>query len=117
VSIQIESWEKAAPADLLSAMNHLRDSFDSAHFNFGWTTTQLCYWRLHDGTLRLGTRDIQPYVDTLQALKARVGPEATQRFVKLLSKETPPAIFKAFYDLYMDGLKFQLNLILTACSR
>jgi hypothetical protein len=111
VSIQIESWEKAAPVDLLPAMNHLRDSFDLAHFNFGWPTTQLCYWRLHDGTPRLGTRDIQPYVDTLQALKARVGPEATQRFVKLLSKETPPAIFKAFYDLYMDGLKLQLNLI------
>ena len=111
VSIQIESWEKAAPADLLPAMNHLRDSFDSAHFNFGWPTTQLCYWRLHDGTPRLGTRDIQQYVDALPALKARVGPEATQRFVKLLSKETPPAIFKAFYDLYMDGLKFQLNLI------
>jgi hypothetical protein len=111
VSIQIESWEKAAPADLHSAMNHLRDSFDSAHFNFGYTTTQLCYWRLHGGTPRVGIRDIQPYVDTLEALKTRVGPEATQRFVKLLSKETPPAIFKAFYDLYMDGLKFQLRLI------
>jgi hypothetical protein len=108
---QIESWVKAAPADLLPAMNHLRDSFDSAHFNFGWTTTQLCYWRLHDGTPRFGTKDIQPYANTLQALKARVGLEATQRFTKLLSKETHPAIFKAFYDLYMDGLKFQLKLI------
>jgi hypothetical protein len=92
-------------------MNHLRDSFDSAHFNFGFTTTQLCYWRLHGGTPRIGVRDLQPFVDTLEGLKARVGPEAAQRFVKLLSKETPPAIFKAFYDLYMDGLKLQLHLI------
>jgi hypothetical protein len=36
-------------------------------------------------------------------LKLMVGPDATKRFVHLLKEGTPPAIFKAFYDLYLDG--------------
>jgi hypothetical protein len=111
MSTQSEPWKKDVPTELVPAVEHLRDSFDSIHFQFGWTTTQLCYWNLHDGRPRLGTRDIQEYVEALESLKGRVGPAATQRFAKLLRMATPPAIFKAYYDLYMDGLKLQVRLI------
>jgi hypothetical protein len=111
---QMESWEKTIPSDLVPATKHLRDSFGSAHFNFGWPTTELCYCRLHNGNLRLGNRDIQQYVDVLPALQRRVGAVATQRFLALLSKETPPAIFRGFFGLYMDGLKFQIRLVFNA---
>src|SRR6185437_4636875 len=106
-----ESWDNAIPPDLVPAIKHLRDSFDSAHFNFGWTTTQLCFCQLHDGRPRHGTRDIQQYLNALTALQSRVGPAATQRFLALQSQETPSAIFKGFWDLYMDGLKVQISLI------
>jgi hypothetical protein len=111
---QSELWKESVPADLIPAAEHLRDSFDQAHFSFGWTTTHLCYWRLHNKTPRLGTRDIQPYLDALNVLKARVGFPPSQRFISLLSKETTPAIFKAFFNFYMDGLKLQIFLIFSA---
>lgn len=111
MSTHSESWKKDVPADLFPAIEHLRDSFDSIHFQFGWTTSQLCYWQLHDHIPRLGTRNIQQYVDALESLKTRVGPVAAQRFAKLFCTATPPAIFKAYYDLYMDGLKIQIRLI------
>ena len=111
---QRESWDETVPPDLVPAIKHLRDSFDTAHFHFGWPTTQLCYRRRHNGKLRLGTREIQQYLNVLPALQSRVGPGATHRFLTLLSKETPPAIFKCFFDLYMDGLKVQIHLIFSA---
>ena len=33
-----------------------------------------------------------------------VGPIATQRFHDMMKLNTPPAIFKGFFDLYMEGV-------------
>jgi hypothetical protein len=111
MSGQTDVVKTTVPSELSAAVEHLRKSFDTIHFQFGWTTEQLCFWQLHGQTPKAGTRNLQEYAEALPHLKQRVGPAASQRFDKMLSRRTPPAIFKAFYDLYMDGLKFQIQLI------
>jgi hypothetical protein len=111
MSEQPDQAKTSVPAELLAAVEHLRKSFDTIHFQFGWTTEQLCFWWLHAQTPKTGTRNLHEYVEALPQLKERVGVAASKRFEKMLARATPPAIFKAFYDLYMDGLRFQIQLI------
>ena len=56
---------------------------------------------------------IQPkeYVNYLTQMKARVGPAATLRFHESIKLDTPSAIFKGFYDLYLEGMSVQALLI------
>jgi hypothetical protein len=111
MSVRGGSAETIVPIELMEAVEHLRKSFDTIHFQFGWTTEQLCYWRLHGENAKLGTRNLQEHVEALPHLKQSVGTAGGQRFDRMLSRGTPPAIFKAFYDLYMDGLKVQIRLV------
>jgi hypothetical protein len=111
MSVQADSAVTSIPAELLAAVEHLQKSFDTIHFQFGWTTEQLCFWQLHGEKTKAGTRNFHEYVEALPHLKQRVGSASSQRFDKMLSRGIPPAIFKAFYNLYMDGLKLQIRLL------
>jgi hypothetical protein len=98
--------EKNVPADLLPVIKALRELFDDAHWNFGYTTQILCFSLFHKDVV---DEDIKEYRKHLLQLQAIVGPAATQRFHELLNEGTPPAIFKAFYDLYLDGMSVQCS--------
>lgn len=111
MSVHSDSAKTSVPTELLEAVEHLRESFDTIHFQFGWTTEQLCFWRLHGEKTKVGVRNFHEYVEALPHLKQRVGTAGSQRFDRMLSRGTPPAIFKAFYDLYMDGLRLQIRLV------
>ena len=97
-------WEKNLPADLLPATKALRKSFDDAHWSFGLTTQRICYSQLHQDAVH---EELSEYVRHLQHLKIVVGPAATQHFRETFAMGTPPAIFKAFYDLYIVGVSLQ----------
>jgi hypothetical protein len=104
------SWEQSVPADLIPAVKHLRDSFKKTHFILGLCTTQpLCFAQLHNAIKAEHTEQIGVLVE----LKARIGPEATARFHKLFRRGTAPAVFKAFFDFYIDGLTVQIRLTFT----
>jgi hypothetical protein len=94
MSVQGDSAETSVPAELLEAVEHLRKSFDTIHFQFGWTTEQLCFWRLHGEKTKVGTRNFHEYVEALPHLKQRVGPASSQRFDRMLSRGIPPATLK-----------------------
>jgi hypothetical protein len=95
-----EPWDRNLPADLIPPLKHLRKVFDDHHWSYGQITEKLCYNRLHPDE----SDDIKEYLEPLQQLKRIVGLPATQRFIALLKTTTAPAIFKAFFDLYMDGM-------------
>jgi hypothetical protein len=103
-----EPWDKNIPADLIPAIKFLRDSFESAHSTFGILVTMpLCYLQLHNGAHKSGFEDISDYIKALVQLKSRIGRAATQRFHDLLTQGTLPAIFKGFFDFYLEGVKVQ----------
>ena len=91
-------------------MKHLRKSFDEMHWNFGYTTELLCFWKLHGEQVKGGTKNFHEYLEFLPILKERAGAAATHRFDKFLEQGTPPAIFKAYYELYIEGMKLQAKV-------
>ena len=103
-----ELWEMTVPADLIPAVKHLRESFEEAHWGFGWTAQKYCYAELHGLRINDPTKE---YLNYLMYMKVRVGAVATQRFHDLIKLGTSPAIFKAFFDLYIDGVTVQALLI------
>ena len=96
-----EPWDQNLPTDLMPPIKHLRKTFDLNHFTYGQVTQKLCFWQLHPGT---PDDEINEYLKPLQQLKSIAGAPATQRFIELLELKTEPATFKAFFDLYLDGI-------------
>jgi hypothetical protein len=103
-----EPWDKDVPTDLIPAIKHLRKSFDKAHWGCGGTTKVFCYSWLHNEPRDDPRKE---YLNYLMHMKASVGQAATHRFHNLLKDETLPAIFKAFFDLYLEGMSVQALLI------
>jgi hypothetical protein len=93
---------------LVTAIKALRKSFDDAHWGCGITTEAFCYSLLHHEAVDDPAKE---YINYLMHIKARVGPAATQRFHDLIKLGTPPAIFKGFYDLYLDGVGVEALII------
>src|SRR5271170_4227220 len=106
-----EPWDKSVPSDLIPAIKFLHNLFSTAHSTFGLLVTMpLCYSALHDGAHKSGFEDINEYAKALVQLKSRIGPAATQRFHDLITQGTLPAIFKGFFDFYLEGVKVQAIL-------
>jgi hypothetical protein len=103
-----EEWDKNVPADLVPAIKALRKSFDEAHWGCWMTTKAFCYSLLHNEAVDDPAKE---YINYLMHIKARVGPAATQHFHDLMKQGTPPAIFKGFYDLYLDGVGVKALII------
>lgn len=101
MSWNTEKWETSVPADLVPAVEHLRKRFADAHWGCGRTTQLYCYAILHG---KAAHDPANEYASYFLHLQARVGPLLKNRFKDMLNKATPPAIFKGFYDLYLDGL-------------
>jgi hypothetical protein len=96
-----EEWDKDVPADLIPAVKHLRKSFEMSHWKCFMVTEQVCLWCLHKNVL---VDDLEEYVAAFQQLKLIVGAVATHSFLKLFAQKTPPATFRAFFDIYLEGV-------------
>jgi hypothetical protein len=104
---QDHRWEDGVPSDLIPAIEHLRELFDRSHFHFGFVTKKLCYAHLHG---QFCPDTCKEDVETLQKLTAYVPPAARDRFNRVIREATPPGIFKAFFDFYVDGMRVQAQL-------
>jgi hypothetical protein len=96
-----DPWKKDLPADLLPAIEHLRKIFKDNHWSYGSITQKLCYWMLHPGR---SEEEVADYLRPLRQLQTIVGPEATKCFVEMLQRKTDPAFFKAYFEIYLDGM-------------
>jgi hypothetical protein len=105
---QQEKWDKGLPPTLIASIKHLRDDFGEVHRIYGRLTKTLCYHRLHPEE----PSDISEYLRPLEQLKQWLGLAASQRFVALLNAGTAPTIFKAFLDLYLEGITNSALMIL-----
>jgi hypothetical protein len=106
---EMEEWEKDVPADLRPAVAHSRESFAEAHFACGEATRRFCYAALHEGPPDDPTRE---YFRYLMAMKRSVGPLRSQHFAELTNSKALPAVFKGYFDLYVDRMSAQVLVIL-----
>jgi hypothetical protein len=107
---EIKEWEKDVPADLRPAVAHLRESFDEVHFACSETTRRFCYAALHDEPPYDPTREYFLY---LMAMRRGLGSLGSQRFAELAYSKVPPAIFKAYFDLYVEWMSAKALTILS----
>jgi hypothetical protein len=63
---------------------------------------------LHPGAT---VENVNEYLKPLIQLKGMVGSAATQSFHDMISQGTSPAIFKGYYDLYLEGMTVPALLI------
>ena len=93
------SRQASCPTNLVPAVKALRESFEDGHWQMGRLTQVICYSMLHRGD----PKELEEYLLPLRQTKQLVGPVAVQRFHDLLKRNIPPAIFKAFFKLYLEG--------------
>jgi hypothetical protein len=103
-----EPWDKSVPTDLIPAIKHLRQQFEEALWKCGQITEIFCFSLLHK---IIANENLNEYVKPFLQLKAMVGAAATQRFQEMFDQGTLPAIFKSFYDLYLETLGVQIVFI------
>jgi hypothetical protein len=99
-------WEKITPAPLLPAIKHIRNSFRSNALKCSEVTERLCFAALHSDADK---SDLTPYETALVAYRKIIGIAAVQEFDGLLQVQTPPAIFKAYLDIYRKGLEVNIR--------
>lgn len=111
MSDNCELGDESMPADLKPAIEALSKTFDEAHWEFGELTRVLCFARLHNVSQTLNDEEIKKFIPPLWHAQGQVGPAAALRFNELWKKHTLPATFKAFVDLYIDGVTMRMLLI------
>jgi hypothetical protein len=100
----IQPWDSNVPVDLIPAVRRLLEQFGSAHREHGYCTQQLCHSKLCNEV----DGNESAYQIDLEALQKKVGTQATERFEGLLNEGTPPALFIAFFELYVEGVKVSI---------
>jgi hypothetical protein len=103
-----EEWKKDVPADLIPAVQFLRELIYNAHRGSGGATQEFCYALLHDET---PSDTAKMCLNMLLSNKAWIRPAARRRFDHLIKGKNPPAIFKAFYDLYLESVSVTTALV------
>lgn len=106
---ELGEWEEDVAADLRRPVAHLRETFDEAHWGYGETTRRFCYAALHEALPDDPTREYFLY---LMAMRRGLGSLASQRFVERAHSKVPPAIFKAYFDLYVEWMTAKALVIL-----
>ena len=98
-----KSWKSGVPDDLIPAVEHLRESSDEVHFECGRTTLLFCYAVLHHNE----TPDDPDGEFSRHLLQKIKGVAAAREYRELLRIGTPPAVFKAYYDMYVNAVSTQ----------
>lgn len=99
-------WEKRVPAELISAVTHVRNEFQLARLKADRVTQHCCYASLHPKAKP--SDDIREYLSGLTILKAYIGPNSTQFFNDLFKRGTPSAILAAFFHCYKAAMDLQV---------
>jgi len=105
---QPELWEATVPADLIPAVKVLRKAFEDSHWGHGEISKLFCYAMLHGETADDPAKEFIKWVSYMQM---RVGPAAARRFNEMVHQGTLPAVFRGFYDLYVDAMSVEATII------
>ncbi len=96
-----EKWDKDVPADLVPAIEALREWFDTAHWRCFQITKVFCFTALHPNAPENDTKE---YLNGLHQLRAIGAPVIAHHFASLLRQATPSASLRAYYELYLEGV-------------
>src|SRR5277367_6581167 len=99
-------WKGHTPPELIEAVSHLRERFNSASWNVDQVTQRLCYAALHPAE---EVKDLLEYKRAFNQMKLIVGRSMLERFSALLLQRTDPAYFAAFFSIREWLLRSQVG--------
>jgi hypothetical protein len=99
-------WKGHTPPELIEAVSHLRERFNSASWNVDQVTQRLCYAALHPAE---EVKDLLEYERAFNQMKPIVGRSMLERFSALLLQRTDPAYFAAFFSIREWLLRSQVG--------
>jgi hypothetical protein len=95
-------WEKITPRHLLPAVEYIRTTFETGHWKCSTITTKLGHAALHSQVSDLASHS--PYQVAFEVYRQMISRTAETEFDSLLQLRTPPAVFRAYFDAYYEGL-------------
>ena len=90
------------PTNVVLAIKHVRGVFENISLQYRSTTRHCCYAALHPDPM--GSAELDSYKQHLQILMDGAGPGVAASFRACENLNTLPAIFKAYFDLYRNGM-------------
>jgi hypothetical protein len=100
-------WEERVPSDLISAVKHVRHSFEEARWKTSMVTQQCCFACLHPAVEE--SDEVREFTSRLVLLKGFIGQGSTQMFHDLLKRGNPSAILSGFYHVYKAVMAKEVN--------
>ena len=100
-------WTEITPQHLIPAIKHIRAAFDTSVWKCSTITSKYCYAVLHPE--EISPVSLAPYRDAFEMYRAIIGPAAEKQFINLLQVGSAPALFKAFSDAFLVGLKVEIG--------
>jgi DNA-binding CsgD family transcriptional regulator len=107
MATDLADWKKITPPELVPAIKHIRDTFDTTEWKCSQVTGKLCYSALHPQAADRVA--LAPYEEAFVVYRRIVGPLAQREFDDLLRTGTPPAIFKAYLNAFRNGLQTEVR--------
>lgn len=101
-----QGWVKDTPAELLPAVKHIRREFEERASKCSKLTQKLCYAALHPDA---ADPDIGHYIEAFAGYRQSLGTVADKEFDRLWRVKTPPAVFKAFFEIHREGLRIEIR--------
>src|SRR5260370_6385217 len=101
------TWQQISPEQLWPALEHIQETFDTYKWKCSWLTKNLCYSVLHPGEIDDAT--LAAYKESFVHYRVIIGYPAQREFDRLLRIATPPSIFKAYLDVFQNGLETEVS--------
>jgi hypothetical protein len=103
-----EDWEIITPQHLQPAIKHIREELNTSAWKCSRITETLCYWALHPQEVNELVA-LAPYQQSFADYRIIIGKLAQRDFDRLISRGTPPSIFKAYVDAFHKGLEIEVS--------
>lgn len=100
-------WERITPDRLIPGVKRIRELFDSTTWKYSTVTRKYCYAVLHPTEIEPSS--VAPYKDAFATYRTIIGPAADKRFSDLCQIGTAPALFKAFFEAFLDGVEVDVR--------
>jgi len=102
----LPKWEDFTPGTLTPAIEHVQKTFASSVWKCSEITEKMCYSALHPG--EVDTAGLTPYEENFRLYRIILGNPAVREFDRLIKIGTPPAIFKAYSDVFRKGIETEV---------
>lgn len=99
----VSDWQAITPLHLRKPVGHIRKGFETGRWKCSQITSKLCFFALHEDIRKAGS--LAEWFDLFKQYRQVIGSAASREFNRTITLCTPPAVFRAYFDAFYEGLK------------